>query len=68
MKNYVVIDGERYDFVNVSKKADDACNVCDLRNFCQYEDTPCSVFNSASGVSCGDTHAFAKHVVKSKKQ
>lgn len=68
MKNYAVIDGERYDFVNASKKADDACNVCALRDFCQYADTPCSVFNSASGVSCGDTHAFVKHVVKNKKQ
>lgn len=68
MKNYAVIDDERYDFVDVSKKADDACNVCALRNFCKYEDTPCSVFNSASGVPCGDTHAFVKHIVKNKKQ
>jgi len=62
MSNYVVIDGDRYDFKNVSKITEDSCSVCALKNFCNIEDTPCSVFNPSEIVSNRYQYAFAKHV------
>ena len=43
MENYVVIDGERFDFVEMERERD--CSQCALEPWCEYEDTPCSVFN-----------------------
>ena len=65
MSNYVVIDGDRYDFKNVSKITEDSCSVCALKNFCAIEDTPCSVFN-ASKIVPTSQYAFVKHVKTSK--
>lgn len=62
MRNYVVIDGDRYDFKNVSKITEDSCSVCALKNFCYTEDTPCSVFNSSNIVANVSQYAFVKHV------
>jgi hypothetical protein len=62
MSNYVVIDGDRYDFKNVSKITEDSCSVCALKNFCNIEDTPCSVFNPSETVPNQSQYAFVKHV------
>lgn len=66
MSNYVVIDGDRYDFKNVSKITKDSCSVCALKKFCAIEDTPCSIFNPSKIVANVSQYAFVKHVIISK--
>ena len=67
MNNYVVIDGDRYDFKNVSKITDDGCSICALKNFCDIEDTPCSAFNASIILRQSPQYAFVKHVKTSNK-
>ena len=58
MENYVVIDGERFDFVKPDKCCSD-CDYCALAEWCDWEDTPCSVFNK-NGLR-GKEMIFVKH-------
>lgn len=62
MSNYVVIDGDRYDFKNVSKITEDSCSICALKNFCDIDDTPCSVFNASEIIPNRTHYSFVKHV------
>lgn len=66
MRNYVVIDGERYDVV----KSKNPCGECALKDKCDYtnENVPCTIFDSSKEVSLSDTHTLIKHEVKSKKK
>lgn len=65
MNNYVVIEGDRYDFKNVSKITEHSCSVCALKNFCCIDDTPCSVFNASNILPHSPQYAFVKHVKNS---
>ena len=63
MNNYVVIEGDRYDFKDISKITEDCCSVCALKNFCDIEDCPCSVFNACAEIyPHSPQYAFVKHV------
>ena len=63
MDNYVVIDSIRYDFVsckqlNVFPK--ESCSeYCCLAQYCDFEDTPCSVFNASKEKTID--RIFTKH-------
>ena len=63
MANYVVIGGERFDYV---KNPHDGCeSTCALSGWCDWENTPCSVFNSTN--LRGGDYIFVKHEKKGKK-
>jgi hypothetical protein len=43
--NYIVIEGQRYDYVKMRKSdLDDSCGLCEFRNNCGNEFIPCSPF------------------------